>query len=647
MSKARKRQARKTTRKTTRKATARAAKRKSITGVNISPDERVGLYSLSRALPREFKEKSGLLLPFLTWVQDPTAGDGTGNPLAERVFVAWEPGIADGPTSSRFAVVDYDGDTDTLRPPARWDEDTQAFVGTGGKTLDAKATGEFQFHQVSVWALLQRALASFEDASALGRRVPWAFEGNRLIVVPHAGYAENAYYDRSSKSLQFYYLGDPKAPFYTCLSADIVHHEFGHAVLDGIRPLLHESITPQAGAFHEFFGDFTAILMALQNRALRQRLATKSKGEFADATTLSSLAEEFGRAVSGRPYLRSAVNRRKLGALTGEVSVHTLSEVLTGTMFDVLKRIGRRYLRDAEDEVTPIGAFWFAADRMLRMAIQPLDLLPPAEVSFRDYALAVCRSQQLLEPLDPNGYYEILIDAFVRREILSAQDAVALRAPRYLHDRLRLAVSPDIGDIARSRASAYRFLDDNREDLLIPAGRDLFVADLYDARKRSRQNLPLPRQIVLQYVWREEVVLDGERFGEFAGRVTTMLCGGTLVFDETGNVLSWMRKPGSQPYGGRRSRTGQVADDWAAAAAEGEARTRELLDYLAARIAARHVGPVVGSPAGLLGSLVRPMTVDDDGAVLRFRRTPNMHLSETTHLDDEAATGERRWQISC
>lgn len=620
------------------------ARRKSITGVNISPDERVELYALSRALPREFKEKAGLHLPFLTWVQDPTAGDAAGKPLDERVFVAWEPGLADGPTSSRFAVVDYDADTDTLRPPAKWDEDTQAFVGVRGKVLDAQATDEFQFHQVSVWALLQRALSFFEEPSALGRRVPWAFEGNRLIVVPHAGYAENAYYDRASKSLQFYYLGDPKAPFYTCLSADIVHHEFGHAVLDGIRPLLHDSVTPQAGAFHEFVGDFTAILMALQNRALRQRIATTSKGEFGDATTLSSLAEGFGKAVSGRPYLRSAINRRKLGALANETSVHTLSEVLTGAMFDVLKRIGRRYL-ESEDDTTPIKAFWWAADRMLRMTIQPLDLLPPAEVSFRDYALAVCRSQQLLEPLDPNGYYDILIDAFVGREILTDADAKALRTPRYLYDRLRLAVSPDIGDIARSRAAAYRFLDDNREDLLIPPGRDVFVADLYDARKRTRQNLPLPRQIVLQYAWREEVRLDGARFGEFAGRQTTMLCGGTLVFDETGNVLSWMMKPGTARYKGRR--TGQVVEEWAAAAAEGEARRRELLDYLAARIQARHVGPVIGSPAGLLGGLVRPMTVDDDGGLLRFRLTPHMHLSEKAHLDDEAATGERRWQISC
>ena len=41
----------------------------------------------------------------------------------------------------------------------------------------------------------------------MGRTIPWAFEGNRLIVVPHAGYGENAYYDRTSKSFQFYYFG--------------------------------------------------------------------------------------------------------------------------------------------------------------------------------------------------------------------------------------------------------------------------------------------------------------------------------------------------------------------------------------------------------------------------------------------------------
>ena len=91
---------------------------------------------------------------------------------------------------------------------------------------------------------------------------------------------------------------------------------------------------------------------------------------------------------------------------------------------------------------TPVQAFWFAADRMQRMAIQPLDLLPPVEVTFRDYALAVCRAQQLADPIDPEDYYGMLIKVFRKREILSEDDEQELSEPRYLNERLALSVPP-------------------------------------------------------------------------------------------------------------------------------------------------------------------------------------------------------------
>jgi hypothetical protein len=303
-------------------APSRAPNRKSIDGVHISPDTRVRLYSLARALPPELKKENGLLLlPFVTYFQDPfVASVNPTKAFDEEVPVAWEPGFTDGPTSSRFAIVDYNADTGRLEPPATWDEESQAFVGVGGLRLDAKAAATFQFHQVSVWALLQTSLAFFEDASALGRIIPWAFEGNRLIVVPHAGYGQNAYYDRASKSLQFYYFDSDEGTVYTCLSADIVHHEFGHAVLDGIRPLFNESSQPQTGAFHEFMGDLSALLLTLKNKELRQQLAKVSGGQFDQATMLSSLAEEFGQAVEGRPYLRTANNPRKMSEMVNEIA---------------------------------------------------------------------------------------------------------------------------------------------------------------------------------------------------------------------------------------------------------------------------------------------------------------------------------------
>ena len=641
--------------------TRKAVRRTGIKGVDISPEERVYLYAVARHLPARFQEKSGLRLPFVTYFQDPfVAKQDPAQAFDEEVFVNWEPGLADGPTSARFAVVDYNSDTGTLAAPAEWDEPLQSFV-SNGKLLDKTSVNLFQFHQVSLWALLQRALAFFEDSNGLGRTIPWAFEGNRLIVVPHAGYGENAYYDRRSKSLQFYYFGADKDTVYTCLSSDIVSHEFAHAVLDGVRPFLNESSSVETAAFHEFIGDFSAVLLTLRNNALRRGLAAATGGRIAKATTLASIAEEFGMAVSGRPYLRTALNDCKMSDLADETSPHRLSQVLTGAMFDVLMCVADSYQTNPDDQpeseaatapdgaskATPRQAFYRAAERMQRMTIQPLDLLPPVEVTFRDYALAVCRAQKLSDPIDPRKYYDMLIQVFLKRGILSADDEQEMKKPQYLHDRLRLSVSHNIDKISRSRAAAYLFLDDNREDLLIPANRDFFISDLYDARKRARQNLPLPRQIIVEYVWREEVPLNGSQFGKFNGRTTTMLCGGTLVFDDYGNVLYWARKPGSLPYGGKRNRGGAVESEWKSGVNEGMARRNALLENIAGQIVAGGIGSVVGTEKGILASRMPPMTAEDDDEFVRFQLSPHLHLSQDAQEFEAEETGARQWEISC
>ncbi|HKY22025.1 MAG TPA: hypothetical protein VJM31_12480, partial [Vicinamibacterales bacterium] len=82
---------------------------------------------------------------------------------------------------------------------------------------------------------------------------------------------------------------------------------------------------------------------------------------------------------------------------------------------------------------------------------------------------------------------------------------------------------------------------------------------------------------------------------------------------------------------------------WDAAVAEGTARRDAMLDYLAGEIAAGRVGGIVGSAHGLIGSMVPPMTVDDDGALVRFQLSPHLHLSEDTQMEQ---TGDRQWQIS-
>ena len=145
--------------------------------------------------------KLGIRIPFDVYFQDPlVAAENPKLAFDEECFVPWEPGLGDGPTSARFAVVDYDGAH--RRPSPRRPAGTRSATHSSspdGKPLDRSNTEPPQFHQVNVWAIVQRALDFFESGFGLGRRIPWGFEGNRLIVVPHAGPGENAYYDRSEQ----------------------------------------------------------------------------------------------------------------------------------------------------------------------------------------------------------------------------------------------------------------------------------------------------------------------------------------------------------------------------------------------------------------------------------------------------------------
>lgn len=614
--------------------------------VKTSKNTRTGAYAAAQYLSLSVQQELGLQIPFDVYLQDPlVAKNDPKFGFDEEFHVVWEPGISDGPTSARFAVVDYNGDTGYLAPMAKWDEKKEQFLDPEGKVLDKDNVSPLQFHQVNVWAVLQRALFFFEGGDGLGRRIPFGFEGNRLIVVPHAGYGQNAFYDRTSKSLQFYYFDHEGNRVYTCLSTDIINHEFGHAVLDGIRPYFFKSSLVQTGAFHEFMGDITAILLLLRNNNFRQKIAEKTDGRLSEASILSSIAQEFGEAVSGNPYLRTALNELKMSDVAGSDSPHHVSQVLTGAMFDILLALSESYIERAiakkknktREEVAKT-AFWNAIQRMQRIAIQPLDLLPPMDVTFKDYALAVLRTQALANPADPYQYYNLIVDAFRKREILDDDDVTRLKTPGYLYDRMRWDVYHDIENITGSDSGAYRFLDDNRNSLLIPAHQDVIVADRYDANKFTRQARRLPREFILEYIWTEEVALEGARFEEYEGERTSMLCGGTLVFDDRGNVLSWFRKPGVE-----YKMEDTEKEKWKEEVILGKERRAQFLNDLAWHIQSGQVGTTLGSSKGMLGSLIPPLIVKKEDGLLTFELSPHLHLSEDDHKHTKF---RKRWEVS-
>jgi hypothetical protein len=598
----------------------------------LTPTDRLALYGARGFIDSSLERKLDIRIPFDVYFQDPqVAADNPKLAFDEGCFVPWEPGLSDGPTSARFALVDYDGHSDTLAQPARWDKANNRFVDPDGKPLDKYNTGPLQFHQVNVWAILQRALDFFESGFGLGRRIDWGFEGSRLIVVPHAGPGQNAYYDRKSKSLQFYYFDDDGTRIHTCLSTDIVHHEFGHAVLDGIRPLYHETVSGETAAFHEFMGDLTAILIALRNNAFRKQLIDETGGDLSHDSSLSNVAEQFGRHVQNKPYLRSARNALVMKEVADDQRPHFMSQVLTGAMFDIIIRLSGYYANRGR---TRGQAFWDTIQRMQFMAIQPLDLLPPVDVTFRDYALAVLRAEEIANPTDPDDYRGMMLDVFVKRGILTESDRTELRAPHHVFERLDLDVFWDIHTLASSPAEAYRFLDDNRRKLFIPANADLKIIDLCTARKLTRQARRLPEQILMQYAWREDVALDGAEFGAFDGQATSLLCGGTLALNENWEVLAWARKPGSRYIA--------AGDEAAREQAHGAARRTAFLGSIIKKVGRGRIGPALGGENGLLARSLRPVTSQTVDGEVRFELSPHFGIAS----DEDDVYGGRAWQIS-
>ncbi len=609
--------------------------KKKAEGIVLTPEELREAYASRYVLDSSLEKKLGVQIPFDVYLQDPLVAKD--DPLFgfETVDnVQWEPGLADGPTSARFVVVDYNGDTDAIVPPAKWDAKTFQYT-KDGKPLDRDNSDPLQFHQLNVWVAIQRALAFYQEGFGMGRTIPWGFEGNRLIVVPHAGYCENAFYDRTSKSLQFYYFGPEDKRVYTCLSADIINHECAHAILDGIRPHFLESSSVQTAAFHEFVGDFTAVLILLRNNEFRKKLAATTGGELSEARQLSYLAEQFGRVVNDRPYLRNAAVKTKMSEVVDDDRPHYVSQVLTGAMYEILVALSRHYRKERNE--TAYQAFWNAIHRMQPTALQPLDLLPPVEVTFKDYALAVLRHEEITNPKDPYGYYQNMLKIFVDREILREEDVKVLNKPRYLMERLDLNIFYDVGTIMRSKSAAYYFLNDNRAALFIPTNQDFLVSDLYTTAKLDREGQRLPKELVLEYIWEEPVELDGPQYGELNGKTTCLLCGGTLVFDERGAIISWFRKPGTQLKAGKKNDKEN---------AEGLARREELLVRVAKMVRSGQVGIEQGGDRGLLGTRIPPVTMKTINGMVRLEMQLGLNLVQGGEKKNTLDAGGRKWQIS-
>jgi len=236
-------------------------------------------------------------------------------------------------------------------------------------------------------------------------------------------------------------------------SPDVVAHELGHAVLDSLKPVLFELASLEAAAFHESFGDMSAILTALQLPSVRQTVLEETDGRLQRNSSVSRVAEQLGFAIRqrnpaavDRDSLRNAANSflyadplslPSSGPATSLTRApHNFSRVFTGAFLEALAgMVTRLSSRPRTDDVEE------ASLDMGRLLAQAAAAAPVSTKFFQ----AVAEQMVLADSTVFGGKYaEALTTAFVRRNLMPVR---SLAAPEAL-----AAASP-----ARAAAAAARF----------------------------------------------------------------------------------------------------------------------------------------------------------------------------------------------
>jgi hypothetical protein len=402
----------------------------------------------------------------------------------------------DGPVGRRVAVLDFDPNDGTLSTPVRFRPPNPA-KSIGGYTVeDLDNVHALDMMKVSVFATVLKTMRLFEGEDTLGRKLTWAFGAPQLLVVPRAGSWTNAYYERDSHSLQFFYFPSvlkPEETIYTSLSHDIVAHETGHAVLDGIAPDLYDAVTPQSLAIHEAVADLTALMMAFKSPNLSRAVLDANKGVIDNSSAFSGIAEQFAseRGPAGRTlYLRDLKNSKTLDPKGKKADIvsrsepHSLSEVLGGALYAVMLKTYKAVWNEqaAKTSKPPASssgrALFIASERFKRMIFRALDYLPPGEATFADYGRAILASDQASYP-DQGWERQWIGEEFVHRGIVAKASELAVQTD-YEEKTLK---GIDLKTLVESDWAAYEFANSNRKLLRIPPGEPFRIRPRLDGTK--------------------------------------------------------------------------------------------------------------------------------------------------------------------
>ncbi len=299
-------------------------------------------------------------------------------------------------------------------------------------------SGEFRYWNAA--SALDRCLKFWQKIDA-----DWTWKsGPQLPVHLDAGSDMNAYYDR--RSLAFFHADTRLGRVWSGESPDILCHELGHAILDAIKPQLWNSANSEVVAFHEAFGDISALMTGLTLKDLRNAVLDETGGRLYRSSRLSRMAEQLGAAIRldrpeevDRDCMRNAVNpfvyadpmslphQATASRLSSEP--HSFSRVFTGAYFEalaVLLAVSTPNEADRPDRLLAL------AERLSTLLVRSIRRAPVVSNFFAQIAAGMVRAAVADRDDQAAG---VLRGVFIRRSILSVRSATAASAWLALDDR--------------------------------------------------------------------------------------------------------------------------------------------------------------------------------------------------------------------
>lgn len=359
-----------------------------------------------------------------------TGKPGNGSPAGSTV-ACWE----DDPGDSLHPAVT----PITVPAPNQSAQPLPFKIGGTAPPVQVYNAGTPNFRYYAAAAALRRTSDFW--GSIIGAGATWNV-GKTLPVILDDGVDLNAFYTRGdfqeAAGLHFFHDTLSGKTYFSGESPDVVCHEMGHAVLDAIRPQLFDAQTIEAAAFHESFGDMTAILSGLQVASFRQAVLAETGGVLNRNSRLSRLAEQLGEAIRlqhpdavDRDALRNAANSffykdpqlLPTSAPSAELSSepHSFSRVFTAGFLDALA--GMLKLQSGAPTSADLLKTSQDAAQLLVSGILSAPVAPDYYSQVAAHMLAVSQEAP------GNGKYSgVIKSAFVRRGILSLAGAATVGA---------------------------------------------------------------------------------------------------------------------------------------------------------------------------------------------------------------------------